>query len=83
MDKVVRVLVDPRVIRGHVVRDKVEHQPKPTLPQPLAQAGQSGISAQIAMHRITGDREPGPGDVFFAQVRQSFLKLLAPIRVTA
>ena len=83
MDKVIRVLVDPRVVRGHVVHDKVEHQSQPALSQPLAQPGQTGIAPQIAMHSITADRKPGPGYIFFAQVRQGFLELFAPFRVTS
>jgi hypothetical protein len=83
VDKIIRVLIDPPVVRGHVVRDKIEHQPQPALSQPLAQPGQSGIAAQIAMHLVSSDREPRPGDIFFAQVRQRFPKLLAPFRVTS
>ena len=35
MDKIVRVLVDPRMIRGHVVRDKIEHQLQSAFLHPL------------------------------------------------
>ena len=69
MDKVIRMLVDPGVIRGHVVRDEVEHQLQSALLQPLAQTRERRIPAQIAMHGVVLDSEPGAGDVFFLEVR--------------
>ena len=83
MDKVVRVLVDPRVIRRHVVRDKVEHQLQSALLQPLAQTGQRRSAAQIAMDGVVLDGEPRAGDVFLSQVRQRLLKVPAPLGVGA
>ena len=58
MDKVFRVLVDPRVIRGHVVRDKVEHQLQSAFLQPLSQTCERRVAAQIAMDGVVLDGEP-------------------------
>ena len=58
VDKVVRVLVDPRVIRGHVVRDEVEHQLQSAFLQPLAQTRERDIAAEIAMDDVVLDGEP-------------------------
>ena len=82
-DVIFGVLLDPGVIQAGVIGDKIEHQPQATLPEPLAQAGQSGIAAQILMHRVAGDGETGSGDVLFAQVRQRLLELPAPLGVAA
>ena len=43
----------------------------------------AAVAAQIAMHGVVLDGEPGAGDVFFLEVRQRFLKLLAPSGVAA
>ena len=83
MDEVVRVLLDPGVIRGHVVGDEVEHQPQSASVQPLAQACQRRVAAQIAMDGVVRDREPGAGDVFVLEVRQRFLELAAPLGIRA
>ena len=56
-DEVVRVLVDPRVIRGHVVGDEVEHQLQSACVQPLAQTCERRVAAQVAMDRVVLDRE--------------------------
>ena len=69
------MLLDPGMIERRVVGDEVEHQPQPALSQPLAQAGQRGIAAQIAMHGVAGDGETGAGDVFLAQVGQRLLRI--------
>ena len=58
MDKVVRMLVDPRMIRRHVVGDKVEHQLQSALLQPLSQTGERRVAAQIAMDGVVLDGEP-------------------------
>ena len=81
MDKVVRVLVDPRVIRGHVVRDKVEHQLQSAFLQPLSQTCERRIAAQIAMHGVVLDGEPGAGDVFVLEVWQRFGELATPFGI--
>ena len=81
VDEVVGVLVDPRMIRRHVVGDEVEHQLQAALAQPLAQAGQRRVAAEVAMHGVAGDREAGAGDVLVAQVGQRLLELAAPLRV--
>ena len=77
------MLVDPRVIRRHVVRDEVEHQLQSALLQPLSQTGERRVAAQIAMDGVACDGEPGAGDVFLAQVRQRLLELLAPSGIAA
>ena len=76
--EIVRVLLDPRVIRGHVVRNEIEHQPQTALLQTLAQPGQRGIASQSGVHDVAGDRKSGTRDVLLAQVRQRLLELLAP-----
>ena len=78
VDEVVRMLVDPGVIRRHVVRHEVEHQPQLALAQPLPQSGERRLTAQIAMDRIALDGEPGAGDVFVGEVGQCIGELAAP-----
>ena len=58
--------LDPSVIRGHVVRNEIEQQPQATRAETLAQSCQRGVPAQLRMHGVAGDGEPGPSDVFFA-----------------
>ena len=58
MDKVIRVLIDPRMIRRHVVGNKVEHQLQSALFQPLSQSCERRVAAQIAMDGIVLDGEP-------------------------
>jgi hypothetical protein len=52
MDEVVRVFVDPRVIRCHVVRDEIEQQLQSALLQPLSQACERRGAAEIAMDGV-------------------------------
>ena len=63
MDEELRVLVDPRVIRGHVIGDEVEHQPQPASLHPLPQACERRIAAEIAVDGVALDGETGAGDV--------------------
>ena len=69
MDEVVGVLADPWMIQCHVVRNEVEHQLESALSQPLSQAGERRIAAQVAMHGVALDGESGAGDVFFLEIR--------------
>jgi hypothetical protein len=77
------MLFDPWMIRRHVVRDKVEHQLQSPHLQPPSQARERRGPAQIAMHGVVLDGEPRAGDVLVPQIRQHFLKLLAPVGVAA
>ena len=47
-DEILGVVLDPGMIQAGVVGDEVEHQPQAALAEPLAQAGQGGIAAQVA-----------------------------------
>jgi hypothetical protein len=66
MDKVVRMVVDPRMIRGHVVRNKIEHQLQSTFLHPFSQTCERRGSAEIAVYGVVLDGESGAGDVFFS-----------------
>ena len=55
-DEEVRMLLDPGMIRRHVVRDKIEDQPQTTLAQPFSQPGKSLIPAEIGVDMIVMDR---------------------------
>ncbi len=79
-DEILGVVFDPGVIEPRVVGDEIEHQPQAALAEPLAQAGQRGVAAEILVHRVAGDREPGAGDVFLAQVRQRLLEFACATR---
>ena len=57
MDKVVRMLVEPRVVRGHVVRDEVEHPLQSALSRPLSHMGERCRAAQITMDGVVLDSE--------------------------
>ena len=46
-DVVLGVVLDPGVIQARVVGDEVEHQPQAALPEPLAQAGQRRVAAEV------------------------------------
>jgi len=72
------VVLDPRVIQRHVVRDDVEHQLEPARLQPPTSARQRRGAADCGMRRVAGDREPGAGDILRAQIRQRVLELVAP-----
>ena len=82
-DEVLGMLLDPGMIQAGVVGDEVEHQPQAARAEPLAQAGQRRVAAQLLVHGVAGDGEPGAGDVLLAQVGQRLLKLPAPLRVGA
>jgi hypothetical protein len=73
--------VDPRMVRGHVVRDEVEHQLQAALLEPSAQAGERRRAAQVAMHGVAVDREPRAADVVVAEVRQGFRELMTPLGI--
>ena len=75
------MVLDPGVIQRRVVGDEVEHQPQTAVSEPLAEPGESGISAQGRMHRVAGDGEPGAGDVLLAQVGQGLLELSPPLGI--
>ena len=83
VDEVVRMLVDPGVIRRHVVGNEVEHQLQAALLQSLAQARQRRVAAQIAMDGVARDGEPGAADVVVPEVRQRLLELAPPLRIRA
>ena len=53
------------------------------LAEPLAQAGQSRVAAEIRVDRVAGDGETRAGDVLLAQVRQRLLEFAAPLRIAA
>ncbi len=76
-----RVFFDPGVVEPHMIRDKIEHQSQTAPAEPFAKPGQRGIAAEILVNVIGGDRETGPGDVLFAQVRQRLLELAAPLGI--
>ena len=78
-----RVFFDPGVIKPHVVRDKIEHQSQAAPAETLAKPGQRGIAPEILVNLIGGDRETGPGDVVFAQVRQCLPEFAAPLGIRA
>jgi hypothetical protein len=60
------MLVDPRVVRRHVVRDKIEHQLQAALLEPLAQAGKRSGAAQSDVDGVALDSKARTGDVFFS-----------------
>ena len=64
MDEVVRVLVDPRMIRRHVVRDEIKQQLQFALLQPLSEAWERLSAAEIAVDGVGLDGKPGAGDIF-------------------
>jgi hypothetical protein len=66
VNKIIRVLVDPWVIRRHVIRHKVEQQLNSPLLQPLSQLCERWSATEIFMHRVIADRKAGTGDVLLA-----------------
>src|SRR5678815_5526288 len=72
-DEEVRMLLDPGMIRRHVVRDKIEDQPQTTLAHPFSQPGKSLIPAEIGVDMIVMDRETGTANVCLLKVRQDAL----------
>ena len=67
------MLLDPGMIRRHVVRDKIEDQPQTTLAQPFSQPGKSLIPTEIGVDMIVMDRETGTANVCLLKVRQDAL----------
>ena len=80
-DIILGMFLHPGMIQAGVVRDKIEQQAQPTLPQAFTQAGQGRVPAQIATDGVARDGEPRAGNVFFPQVRQRLVKFLAPLGV--
>ena len=80
---VLGVVLDPGMIEGGVVGDEVEHQAQSARPQTLAKAGERCVSAQVGMHRVTGDGKPGTRDVLLSQVRQRLLEFAPPVALGA
>ena len=77
------MLVDPRVIRRHVVRHEVEHQLESALLQPLSQACQRRSAAQIAMDGVALDGEPRSADVVIPEVRERVGEFASPFGIRA
>ena len=69
------------MIRGHVVGDKIEHQLQAAFLQSLPQSGERRGAAQIAMHGVALDGEPGAGDVLVPEIRQRFGELATPLGI--
>ena len=53
-----------------MVGNEIEHELEAAFLQTLTQPGEGGVAAEIVMHRITGDREAGAGDVLLTQIGQ-------------
>ena len=53
-DEIVGVILDPGVIRGHVVWDKIEQQLQSAFLQPLSQTGERRVATEIAMDDVVG-----------------------------
>ena len=57
------MLLHPAVVGRHVVRDEVEDEPQPARAQPLAQAGERLVAAEVDVDVVVADGEAGAGDV--------------------
>ncbi len=68
-DVVLRVLPHPRMVQRRVVRYQVEQQAHAALPQPLPEARERVVAAEIGMNGVSLDREGRAGDVVIRQVR--------------
>ena len=66
-----------------MVGDEVEEQAQAASAEPLAQAGEGGIAAELCVNRVARDGEARAGDVLLAQIRQRLLELPAPLGVGA
>ena len=75
------MLLDPAVVRRHVVRDEVEHEPQPAPAQAFTQAGEGFVSAEVGVHVIVADGEAGPADVSLLEVRQDPVIFRQPLRI--
>ena len=83
LNEIVGMIFDPGMIEPHVIGHEVEHELQAALAEPLAQAGQGRVAAEILMHRVAGDREARAGDVFLAQVRERLLEFAPPLGIGA
>src|SRR5262249_51763175 len=83
VDVVVGVGLHPGMIETGVVGDEIEEQPEAACVEPLAKTGESGIPSELAMNGVTRDGKTRTWDVCVTEVRQCFLKFLAPLRVGA
>src|SRR5262249_43947567 len=83
LDEVFGMIFDPGMAKPHVIGIVVEHEFEDALLEALAQPRQCRVTAEIGVHRIAGDCESRARNVFVAQVRQSFLKLLSPFWIAA
>ena len=78
LDEVVRVFVDPRMIRCHMVRDEIQQQLQSALLQPPSQTCERLGAAEVAMDSVGLDGEPGAGDIFVLEIRQRRGELATP-----
>jgi hypothetical protein len=62
------MILDPGVVEPGVVGHEVEHQAEISRAQPLAQTGEGGVSAEVAMDGVAGDREARARDVVVREV---------------
>ncbi len=82
-DEVLRMGFDPGMPEAHVVGNEIEHEFEASFLQAFTQPGEGGVATQILMHRITGDRKAGAGDIILLQVGQGFVKLAPPFGIAA
>src|SRR5438309_1664057 len=59
------------------------HQAQAALAEPLAQPGQRGITAEIGVYRVAGNRKARSGNVVFPQVGERFVEFSAPLGMAA
>ena len=81
VDVVLGVRGHPGVIAPGVVGHEVEQQLQPAARQPIAQARQRLVAAEVLVDAIGDDRERRAGDVLLAQVGEIAAALLHQLRI--
>ena len=82
-DEVLGMRLQPRMVRGDVVRDEVEDQPQPVPGERLARGGEPVRPAEAVVHDVVADAVGRADDVGRRDVGQGTLEALEQSRVRA
>ena len=81
LDVELGVLLHPGMIGGRVVGDEVHEELEPPGSQPLFQAEEVRLLAEIPVQGVARDRKGRAADVGLGKIRERCLKFLKPLRV--
>ena len=77
----VRVLGDPAVVRGHMVRHEVEDEAQAATLEALAETGERLVAAEVLVYPVFPDRETRAAHVFLTEVGEDASVLGEPLGI--